>query len=319
MQTSTTSADEQQRSMPGCEGAIHSPQKKIVSAAITTPRRTFGAIIDVNSSPYRRPPIRSFADLQLSSPTAASAVAKLALLNENNSPPTMSNCNNNTSHPSGSCKKALSAKFASLLESATKSSKSPNKRKFNDENDREAVMLNVDTPPRVEDTCQHRTKRVHSTLKKKDTRAICKSGLTSPVTVTKCDELLDQSKTHSASKSNLQISQLPSTSTAVNECSSPNKQSAIKLYSKEQQLKWITEKDGHEDVGYYHVLIEQRFKALKEVWTENDQLERNIEELQQENEVLEPLFTKIIELKEMLFGDNDEQTDQNSPDGDEKA
>ncbi|KAJ6225068.1 hypothetical protein RDWZM_003613 [Blomia tropicalis] len=74
----------------------------------------------------------------------------------------------------------------------------------------------------------------------------------------------------------------------------------------ERQLKWITEKDGHKDPAYFGILINQRFEALKETWVENEQLQNDIQELNQENELLEPIFNKIVEIKEMLLDNNDE-------------
>lgn len=208
-------------------------------------------------------------------------------------------CNNNTK---------ASSKFAGLLQdncpkvvTGLKAS-TPGKRKYSDENCTEGSSADgYHSEPTT-------VKRV-STIKKKKELNTSKSE---PVSPSKKDDYsksainIPLSTIHSSASSS---SSKPSTSSEA-----PAPSSVLDLYSKEQQLRWMTEKDGQNDLGYYHVLIEQRFKALQETWAENDTLEKDIRELERENELLEPMFQQIIELKQMLFADEEEEGGEDGTD-----
>lgn len=76
--------------------------------------------------------------------------------------------------------------------------------------------------------------------------------------------------------------------------------SDLSKISAEQQTKWMTEPDGANDPDYFLLLINERMNAIQEAWTENDQLAGEIAHLKAEQAVLDPLFEKMIEIKELI-------------------
>ena len=272
--------------------------------------RSFGSVIDVNSPPRHRltPLIRSLAstisDLQLDSSTAAKLVR---------SPLSMSNQTENKASSGGdvSCiKKHPKECNNDLFKSNTVTT---GKRKFNDEN--------CDFK---QSTDEHRSKRlsVKKTVNKNElpSKEIESASITSrPISslatcTSKCSpkKPLSIVQTESQPQSGQLPLHLPSTSALAtfekskSEDALPTTSNVASLYSNDRQLKWITEPDANNDPGYYHVLIEQQFQALQETWAENDRLKEEIATLQQENDLLDPLFQQVIELKEMLLDDNNQ-------------
>lgn len=74
----------------------------------------------------------------------------------------------------------------------------------------------------------------------------------------------------------------------------------VKRVSSEQQLKWMTEPEGP-DADYYLLLINERIKAIQETSTENLKLKKEIAELKEEQAVIDPLFEKMLEIKQLLL------------------
>lgn len=195
------------------------------------------------------------------------------------------------------------------LSSLKKDSSIPNtdriltKRKYNDENYDSAL---------TDESHQHRSKRL--TNKK----CTFKNGSSNPKKTTspvsfKLNELSNPEKATFFLPSTSQLTPKSPLSVLQPELQGDSssflsKNRIISLYDKEDQLKWITEPKGTNDIGYYHVLIEQRFKALQDTWAENNQLKKEIGQLQKENELIEPLFQKVIDLRELLFASEDPGT-----------
>lgn len=82
----------------------------------------------------------------------------------------------------------------------------------------------------------------------------------------------------------------------------PSDAELISMYPAEQQIKWMCTPDGaNQDPDYYAMLIHHRMQALVETWAENDRLAAELAELKAEKALLDPLFEKVIELKEYLL------------------
>lgn len=67
------------------------------------------------------------------------------------------------------------------------------------------------------------------------------------------------------------------------------------------QVKWMTE--AEEDADYLKVLIHQRLSGLEETMEENGDLEKEIQQLRQDNDELEEIYLGIVKIRE-LFTEN---------------
>lgn len=65
------------------------------------------------------------------------------------------------------------------------------------------------------------------------------------------------------------------------------------------QIKWLTEPEV--DTDYHKVLIRERLVALKEVYLENELLEKQIKQLRKDSDELEQMYDELMEIDQLLF------------------